>query len=103
MSAAAGARPQAQPQSEDGKLGCTIIAVGLILFGGWFGATKTIEFAHGVLYDPDVAIEAEMEYLQQKMPCEPGEVLEITPLGNHGARSVRCVPGNNMPRREPRG
>lgn len=53
---AAGPRPHAQPQSEGSRLGCTIIAVGLILFGAWFGATKTIEFAYNLTYDPNVAI-----------------------------------------------
>jgi hypothetical protein len=99
MSAGAVAERAVQAGS-DGRIGCSIIAVGLIVFGLWFGYNKTLEF----LYDPDVAIEAEMEYLQRRMDCLPGEMLEITPLGNHGAKSVRCVPGRSMPQREePRG
>lgn len=91
-------RPQAQAQGESSGCYLQLIAAGLIVFGLIFGYNKTIEFAHGLLYDPNVADEATMKYLYRRMDCLPGEVLEITPLGNHGAKSVRCVPGRNMPR-----
>lgn len=88
------------PQSDAGsQLGCTIIAIGLILFGTWFGVTKTVEFAYGWSYDPVPAIEAETEYLHEQMNCEPGETLQITPLDEYGTKSVKCVPGDNVPRR----
>jgi hypothetical protein len=98
MSVIVNATPTQQAAKRDGSsLGCAIIGVGLIVFGLWFGITKSIEFAHDMLYDPEVGIQAEMEYLQRRMACEPGEVLQITPLGDRGARSVQCVPGDNMP------
>lgn len=96
-------RPQAQARPESSGCILQLIAIVVIVFGLIFGYNKTVEFLHDRLYDPNVAIENEMRYLQRRMDCEPGEVLEITPLGNHGAKSVRCVPGGNMPRREPRG
>jgi hypothetical protein len=92
------AAPTQQAAKRDGSsLGCAIIGIGLVLFGLWFGATKSIEFAHGVLYDPDAIDAAEMQMLWESMNCEPGEVLEIRPLGEYGAKSVRCVAGPNMP------
>jgi hypothetical protein len=93
----AGATQQAAKRDSSGSLGCAIIGIGAIVFGLWFASVKTVEFAHGVLYDPEVGIQAEMELLQRTMNCEDGEVLEIRPLGEHGAKSVRCVPGDNMP------
>lgn len=98
MSAHVSASRQVQSDSDSGLIKL-IISIGLIGFGLWFGSNVTIEFLHNRLYDPNVAIEAEMEYLQRKMNCAPGEVLEIRPLGNHGAKSVKCVPGGNMPAR----
>lgn len=77
-------------------LGGCIIAVGLIMFGLWFGVRATIDFAHGALNDPEAGQAAEMRMLQESMNCEPGEVLQITPLPG-GAKSVRCAAGANMP------
>jgi hypothetical protein len=104
MTTIVNAAPTQQAVKRDGSnLGCLIIAIGMIVFGGWFGVTKSIEFAYDLTYDPNVAIEAEMEYLQRRMDCLPGEVLQITPLGDKGAKSVKCVAGPNMPpvRRQP--
>lgn len=80
-----------------GQFSSMIIAVGLVLFGLWFGFNKSVEFLHSRLHDPEEAIQAEMEYLQRRMDCLPGEMLQITPLPG-GAKSVRCVPGPAMPR-----
>jgi hypothetical protein len=98
MSVIVNAQPAAPraAQQDSSALGCSILAVGLIVFGLWFGVAKTIEFAAGALYDPEAAIQAEMEFLWRTMNCEPGEVLEIRPLGD-GAKAVRCVAGDNMP------
>lgn len=96
-------RPQAQAQGESSGCILQLVAIAVIVFGLIFGYNKTLEFAHGVLRDQDAIDAAEMQMLQGSMNCEPGEVWEIRPLGNHGAKSVRCVPGGNMPRGEPRG
>jgi hypothetical protein len=81
-----------------------IVAIAAIVFGSIFAYNLSIEKLHAYLYDPDVAIEATNKYLYQRMDCLPGEMLEITPLGDRGAKSVRCVPGRSMPQREePRG
>jgi hypothetical protein len=96
-------RPQAQTRPESSGCVIQIIAVGMIVFGSLFIYNKGTELLHNWLYDPDIAIEATNKYLYQRMDCLPGEMLEITPLGDRGAKSVRCVPGNSMPRGEPRG
>jgi hypothetical protein len=86
----------AQEQPGSRAIGC-LVGVGLILFGGWFGFNKTVEFAHERFRDQDAIDQAEMQMLQGSMNCEDGEVLEIRPLGDRGAKSVRCVAGPNMP------
>jgi hypothetical protein len=93
----AGASQRETKRDTSSSLGGCILVIGLILFGLWFGVNKGVEFAHSILYDPEVGIQAEMELLQRTMNCEPGEVLEIRPLDDAGAKSVRCVPGDNMP------
>jgi hypothetical protein len=93
----AGTSQREAKRDAGGSLGCAIIGIGAIVFGGWFGVNKGIEFAHDMLYDPEVGIQAEMELLQRTMNCEDGEALQITPLGDAGAKSVRCADGGNMP------
>lgn len=91
----------ARREPESGLVGC-IVAIGMIVFGVWFAYNATMDFARGQS-DPQVIQAAEMEFLYDRMNCEPGEVLQITVLPG-GAKSVRCAPGDNMPaRREPRG
>lgn len=93
----AGAPQQAARRDAGNSLGGCIVGLGLILFGTWFAATKTVEFAAGFLHNPETGQAAEMRMLQERMNCEPGEVLEIRPLGDAGAKAVRCVAGDNMP------
>jgi hypothetical protein len=88
---------QAAKRDAGSSLGCLILVIGLIVFGAWFGINKGIEFAHGVLHNQEAIDAAEMQMLQESMNCLPGEMLQITPLGEHGAKSVRCIPGDNMP------
>jgi hypothetical protein len=95
-------RQEARPEPGSQMIGC-LVAIALIAFGLWIGASKTIEFAAGALRDQDAIDAAEMQMLQDSMNCEPGEMLEIRPLGDHGAKSVKCIAGDNMPpvRRQP--
>lgn len=92
-----GARQDPTAEKADRVVGC-LVAAGLIGFGLWLGAHKSIEFFTSSTENREVVEQAEMEYLHRRMDCLPGEVLVIIPLGDKGAKSVKCVPGSNMPR-----
>lgn len=102
MTTVINAHPRQETRQEPGgqTFGC-LVAAGLIAFGLWMGANKTLEFAHGRLRDAEAIQAAEMQMLMESMNCLPGETLVIIPLpGSNGAKAVRCVPGDNMPRRQ---